>query len=206
LVEEIHGSGGAVLLLSEYAMQPVSRGIRINAHLREAGLLQTRPEADGELIDYGRSRAFAMADHQIAHIYVRESGDRDAVAELLKSLGAEVLSPRPIDHPRAGDLQVQSPPDAWFDYRWWTEAKAAPVFATMVDIHRKPGYDPLELFMDMGTRTTGQDEGMIHGSHGRINSAGAGGGGGLIACDGIDLSGAIRASEVAGVVGRLVQS
>jgi hypothetical protein len=76
----------------------------------------------------------------------------------------------------------------------------------MVDIHRKPGYDPLELFMDMATRTTSQDEGMIHGSHGRIDSPGAGGGGGLVACDGIELPAAVEAADMAEIVGRLAQS
>jgi len=205
LVDEIHNSGGAVVLLSEYAMQPVSRGIRLNAHLREAGLLQTRLMPEGHLIDYGQSRAFAVVDHQIAHIYVRDSADCEAVGKLLSSLGADVLDPRPIEHPRAGDLQVQSLADAWFDYRWWTDPAAAPTFATTVDIHRKPGYDPLELFMDMATRTIRQDEGLIRGSHGRV-AAGKDGGGALLACDQVDLAAVVDATEVAGLIGRIAQS
>src|SRR6185436_11635939 len=104
------------------------------------------------LLDAGASRAFAVADHQIAHVYVREKVNE--VRSLLESLDgvAEVLDDQGkrrhgLDHPRAGELVAVAAPDAWFTYYYWLDPKKAPDFAPTVDIHRKPGYDPAELFL-----------------------------------------------------------
>jgi hypothetical protein len=76
-----------------------------------------------------------------------------------------------LPHRRAGDLVLQAAPDAWFDYRWWQAAEQAPTFAKLVDIHRKPGYDPLELFFDPAVQGVAQDPARLRGSHGRVDGA-----------------------------------
>ena len=43
-------------------------------------------------------------------------------------------------------------PDAWFTYYYWLDDARAPDFARTVEIHRKPGYDPVELFLDPAIR------------------------------------------------------
>ena len=100
----------------------------------------------------GESAAFAVADHQLAHVYVRNPGMIDEVAKALQSVPGVARVARPVelelDHPRSGELIVLSEPDAWFTYYYWLEDSLAPDFARTVDIHRKPGYDPCELFTD----------------------------------------------------------
>jgi hypothetical protein len=166
LLNAVLNDGGKVLIVSEYAIEAVDRSIQPNALLREAGLLTTLPTADGNLIDYQRSKAFAMVDHQIAHLYSSEP----SAAELLSATGLSVLDRAILNHPRAGDVLLEAPPGAWLDYRWWRDPADAPSFARTVDIHRKPGYDPLELFIDPKARAISQDAHLIRGSHGRRNS------------------------------------
>jgi hypothetical protein len=108
-----------------------------------------------EYLDPWTSRAFAVADHQVAHVYVRSADDVPAVAELLRGLPgvADVLDEAGkakygLDHPRSGELVAVAEPDAWFTYYYWLDDARAPDFARLVDIHRKPGYDPAELFFD----------------------------------------------------------
>ncbi len=57
-----------------------------------------------------------------------------------------------LDHARAGDLVAVAEPDAWFTYYYWLDDRKAPDFARTVDIHRKPGYDPVELLLDPAIR------------------------------------------------------
>jgi predicted AlkP superfamily pyrophosphatase or phosphodiesterase len=166
LLAAVLEDGGEVVLLSEYSIAEVNRSIQPNLLLREAGLLQTENTADGELIDYQRSKAFAMVDHQIAHLY---SNDSQAAAEMAKA-GLKVLDHRMLNHPRAGEALLEAPAGAWLDYRWWKDAGDAPAFAATVDIHRKPGYDPLELFFDPATRKISQNAGLVRGSHGRVTA------------------------------------
>jgi predicted AlkP superfamily pyrophosphatase or phosphodiesterase len=148
-------AGAAVIVLSEYGITEVSGPVHINRALREAGLLRVRPEQMGEQLDPGASEAFAVADHQVAHVYVRRPGRVGEVASLLRKLdGIEsVLTDaekrvRGLDHPRSGEIVVVSRPDRWFTYYYWLDDRSAPDFARTVDIHRKPGYDPVELFVD----------------------------------------------------------
>jgi hypothetical protein len=108
-----------------------------------------------ELLDVGASKAFAMADHQIAHVYLQHAADRHSIKRLLESIDgvAHVLDDEGkramgLDHPRSGDLVALSERDRWFSYYWWLDDAKAPDFARTVDIHRKPGYDPMELFLD----------------------------------------------------------
>jgi predicted AlkP superfamily pyrophosphatase or phosphodiesterase len=114
-----------------------------------------REELGRELLDAGASAAFAVADHQIAHVYVNDP-DRlaqvrailegtEGVAEVLDGTSKQAYH---LDHPRAGELVAIAEKDAWFTYYYWLDDRRAPDYARTVDIHRKPGYDPAELFFD----------------------------------------------------------
>lgn len=142
-----------VIVLSEYGIEPVSEPIHINRILRENKLLNIRTELDREYLDAGASDAFAVADHQIAHVYVNNAGKLAAVKALLAStpgidqvLDRDAQQKAGINHPRSGELLVIAKPKAWFTYYYWMDDAKAPDFARTVDIHRKPGYDPVELF------------------------------------------------------------
>ncbi len=152
-VAEEHGY--RVLVLSEYGIEPVRTPVFVNRALREAGFLRVQETTHGELLDAGASRAFAVADHQVAHVYVRAERDRSAVRALLEDLDgvAQVLGDDGkrelgLDHPRAGEFVCLSEHGCWFAYHYWLDEAKRPDFAPTVDIHRKPGYDPAELFFD----------------------------------------------------------
>ena len=151
--------GTRVLVLSEYGIVPVSRPVHINRHFRQQGWIAIREERGTERLEAGACEAFAVADHQIAHIYVSRPELIAAVKELVEDLPgvAQVLDTEGkhahhLDHPRSGDLVALSDPDAWFTYYYWLDDARAPDFARTVDIHRKPGYDPVELFLDPADR------------------------------------------------------
>ena len=148
-----------VIVLSEYGITPVTGAIHINRTLRDAGWIRVRPELGLEILDPGASPAFAVSDHQIAHVYIRDPVHRSQVRKLLEKVpGIERILDRDeqrqlgLDHPRSGDLVAVSHADRWFSYYYWLDDKVAPDFARTVDIHRKPGYDPAELFVDPGIR------------------------------------------------------
>ncbi len=146
-----------IVILSEYGIVPVSRPVHVNRTLREKGWLTVREEDGGELLDHLASEAFAVADHQIAHVYVRNPARVGAVRALLEALpGVGRVFERneipELDHPRSGELVVFAEPDAWFTYYYWFDDARAPDFARTVEIHRKPGYDPVELFLDPAIR------------------------------------------------------
>ncbi|HAD60942.1 MAG TPA: alkaline phosphatase family protein [Planctomycetaceae bacterium] len=187
-----------VLVVSEYGITDVQRPIHINRHLREAGLLQARREPLGwETLDAGASGAFAVADHQVAHIYVRDPGNVQRVRKLLAGidgveavLDAEGIASAGLNHARSGELVAVSARDSWFTYYFWQDDSLAPDYARTVDIHRKPGYDPAELLVDptirfpklrvarrlarklLGFRyymdLIGLDASVVRGSHGRV--------------------------------------
>lgn len=147
--------GARVILLSEYGIHPVLRPIYLNRVLREAGYIAIREELGLELLDAGASTAFAVADHQIAHVYVNDSRKLSAVAKLVGETPGvasvyvgEQRRTVGLDHPRAGDIVALARPESWFSYYYWLDDARAPDFARTVDIHRKPGYDPVELFVD----------------------------------------------------------
>ncbi|MET0287439.1 MAG: nucleotide pyrophosphatase/phosphodiesterase family protein, partial [Polyangiales bacterium] len=148
-----------ITVVSEYGITAVSRPVHINRALRGAGLLRVRDELGREQLDAGASQAFAVADHQLAHVYVRERGRLDEVAALLEALpGVErVLDDAGkrelgLDHARAGELVAIAAADSWFTYYHFFDDARAPDYARTVDIHRKPGYDPCELFLDPALR------------------------------------------------------
>lgn len=163
------------LVASEYVITPVDQVLYPNRLLREGGLLDVKEVDGGELIDFEQSRAWALADHQFSHVFVR---DRDAVTiAKVKDLFtgqpgvAEVFEPKnapqyDLNHERSGDVVVVSEPNSWQAYYWWFDDAKAPKFARTVDIHRKPGYDPVEMFFDPATRGIPLDATLVKGSHG----------------------------------------
>lgn len=200
LIEFYESRQTQVIILSEYGITPVSRGVSINRVLREKGYITVREELGKELLDPGASVAFAVADHQLAHVYVNDPEQVSAVRKILESLpgvdrvlGEAEKAQFHLDHPRAGELIAIAAPDTWFTYYYWLEDKKAPDFARTVDIHRKPGYDPVELFIDpslpfpklkiasrllqkkLGLRTLfdviSLDTSLVKGSHGRLPSS-----------------------------------
>ena len=160
LVAAADAEGRRVLVVSEYGITPVRDAIHINRALREAGLIAVRPEEHGrEILDAGASAAFAMSDHQLAHVYVNDRARLAEVKALIEGLdGVEAVwdeegkRANGLDHPRSGELVAISRPDRWFSYYYWLDEAKAPDFAPTVDIHRKPGYDPVELFLDPALR------------------------------------------------------
>ncbi|MGW1189726.1 alkaline phosphatase family protein [Streptomyces sp. NPDC002559] len=155
LLDDARDEGRTVVALSEYGITRVDRPVDINRVLRRAGLLEVHTQDGMEYLDPMASRAFAVADHQIAHVYVRRPEDLEATREALRDLpGIERLlddegkKAHGLDHPRSGELVAVADPDAWFTYYYWLDDDRAPDFAQLVEIHRKPGYDPVELFLD----------------------------------------------------------
>lgn len=195
LVSFYRDRGVRTVIVSEYGIAPVRGAIEPNRLLRDAGLLAIRDE-DGELLDAGASEAFAVCDHQLAHVYVREPRRVDEVRDLLArvpgveaAISGDARKDIGLDHPRSGEIVLVSDTDRWFAYPYWREGHE-PDFARTVDIHRKPGYDPCELILDptrpllgarlaakvlarkLGVRCTLDpvplDPSLVRGSHGRV--------------------------------------
>lgn len=144
-----------VLLLSEYGISDVDHPVHLNRVFREEGWISIKDELGLEQLDCGASQAFAVADHQVAHIYVNDPGLLETVKATVENVpGVERVLDEAgkreygIDHDRSGDLVAISDPNAWFTYYYWLDDAVAPDFARCVDIHRKVGYDPVELFID----------------------------------------------------------
>jgi predicted AlkP superfamily pyrophosphatase or phosphodiesterase len=155
LIRFYEGRGVRVLALSEYGISPVSRPVHLNRLFRAKGWLSLKNELGRETLDCGGCRAFAIADHQIAHIYLNDRSLLATVRDLLENTPgvAEVRVPAETWGPgiasgRAGDLVAVADPDAWFTYYFWDDDAVAPDYARTIDIHRKPGYDPCELYID----------------------------------------------------------
>jgi len=144
-----------VVLLSEYGISAVDTPVHLNRLFREHGWLTVKEELGRELLDCGASRVFAVADHQVAQVYLNDPALAGEVRALLEKQpgigavwGATEKTALGLDHPRAGDLIAVAQDKAWFTYYYWLDEQRAPDFARTVDIHRKPGYDPVELFLD----------------------------------------------------------
>jgi predicted AlkP superfamily pyrophosphatase or phosphodiesterase len=197
LADAARASGRSVVVLSEYGITRVDRPVHINRALRDAGLLVVREEDGGELLDPMASRAFALSDHQIAHIYVSDRELLPKVRSLVEGMpGVEhvyVGNERKaigLYHDRSGELIATADARSWFTYYYWNDDRRAPDFARTVEIHRKPGYDPVELFLDptitmpkvaigkrlllrkLGFRALMDviplDASLVRGSHGRL--------------------------------------
>ncbi len=200
LIQFYESRGSQVIVLSEYGITPVNQAVSLNRVLREQGYLAVREELGLELLDAGASIAFAVADHQVAHIYVNDKDKVSQVRHLIEKvpgvelvLGEQEKATYHLNHPRSGELVAIATPDAWFTYYYWLDDSKAPDFARTVDIHRKPGYDPAELFIDpaikfhqlkvaglllkkkLGFRTLLDiiplDASLVKGSHGRLPSS-----------------------------------
>jgi predicted AlkP superfamily pyrophosphatase or phosphodiesterase len=168
--------GYRVLVFGDYAITEVSRPVHPNRALRESGLMAVRDVRGMHYPDLPGSRAFSVVDHQVAHVIVRDEDARACARDVLEALpgvervlGTEGKRELGLDHPRAGDLVLVAEPGAWFAYPWWTEKRRAPDYASHVDIHNKPGYDPCELFLQLWPpMSVPDDPARIRGSHGRI--------------------------------------
>lgn len=161
------------LVASEYTIGPIDHVTYPNRVLREAGLLAVKDDGQGELLDFANSAAWALVDHQFAHVFVAQPADVDKAAALFRRREgiAEVLvgseqEKYGLDHERSGEIVLVSQPNSWQAYYYWLDDAAAPKFARTVDIHRKPGYDPVEMHLDMATRSIPLDATLVKGSHG----------------------------------------
>ncbi|MFE6971968.1 alkaline phosphatase family protein [Isoptericola sp. NPDC057653] len=202
LLDQAEADGVTVVVVSEYGIAGADRPVHLNRLLRREGLLQVYVQDGREQLDPWASRAFAVADHQVAHVYVADESDVPRVADLLRSVPGvdEVLDRQAqarygLDHERSGELVVVAEPGAWFTYYFWLDDARAPEYARGVDIHRKPGYDPAELFFDpadplakakaglnlvkkkLGLRyamsTVPLDPSCVRGTHGRLPTSSA---------------------------------
>ncbi len=200
LIAALRAAGAKVVVLSEYGIDAVSQPVYVNRRLREAGLLEVcwTPHV-GELLDPGMSKAFALCDHQVAHLYAASEEHAAAAAALFAGdprvaeiLDAEGKRACGLDHPRAGERVLVAAEGSWFAYPYWLDEAKRPDFATLVDIHQKPGYDPCELFLDpqlffpkgriawnllkkllgfrYGMHVIPTDASLVKGSHGRLPS------------------------------------
>lgn len=155
LITYFEKQGTQVILLSEYGITSVSKPVHLNRLFREKGWIQVKDEQGLETLDAGTSKAFAVADHQVAHIHVNDLSILPQVKKLLENtpgvelvLDTEGKKKHQIDHERAGDLVVMADKDSWFTYYFWLDDAKAPDYARCVDIHKKPGYDPVELVLN----------------------------------------------------------
>lgn len=200
LLDFFGNRGCRVIVLSEYGITEVNRPLYPNRILRQAGLLSLKHDLGREYLDPATSRAFAVADHQVAHIYVRDKRDVPLVQEVLtgtpgieRVLAEEGKREYGLDHERAGELVLVADAASWFAYYWWLDDTRAPDYARTVNIHAKPGYDPCELFLDpalplpkmniawalakkmLGFRSLLEviplDATLVKGSHGRITDS-----------------------------------
>ncbi len=226
LIDHVRAKGAEVVVLSEYGIEAVSKPVALNRVLRRAGLLAVQETVHGELLDCGACRAFAVADHQIAHVYVADPADVPAVKSLLEGTdGVDKVLPG-LDHARSGELVAVAAPGAWFTYYYWLDDAQAPDFARTVDIHRKPGYDPAELFLDparplvkgriawnllkksLGFRylmdVIPLDAGIVKGSHGRLPSS-PGAGPVFLSSSPIEARQSVSATEVKGILLKLLE-
>ena len=173
LVEFAVKKGAGLTVCGDYEIAAVDRApAHPNATLRAAGWFQVRPVAGRAYPDFHASRAFAMCDHEIAHVYVRQPEDVAPVAKLLSETGeyesVEVRADQSWAHASAGEILLVAKLGSWCAYPWWTNRREAPDWATHIDIHNKPGYDPCELFFDRSfPPKTCQDDSRIKGTHGR---------------------------------------
>ncbi len=174
-MEEAYGERPLWLFAGEYAITPVRRVVYPNRLLREAGLLAVREEDGREHIDFEASRAWAMVDHQFAHVFMADGDEQTArrAADVLRGddgveevLVGDDRVRYAVDHPRSGEAVLICRPDAWAAYYWWLDDARAPAFARQVDIHRKPGYDPVELHFDPVAKGIPLDATLVKGSHG----------------------------------------
>ncbi len=168
--------GYQVMVVSEYGITPVDNAVMINRRLRELGFLKVRTPRGYEMLDPWRSTAWALVDHQVAHVFVNDRNRLNEVAKALRETDgiADVINRRRqpnfrVKHPNAGELIAVAEPRFWFSYHYWLDPALMPPFARTVDIHSKLGYDPLELFFNKNTMSIETaNHTLVRGSHGRL--------------------------------------
>ncbi|NRA37282.1 MAG: alkaline phosphatase family protein [Planctomycetes bacterium] len=197
VLDHVRAQGARCIVVSEYAIDSVHSGVAINQALREHGLLAVTENACGELLDPGMSQAFAVCDHQIAHVYCNDEDAQKRALEIINKLpgvdrcySGDQRAELGLDHQRSGEIIVIAAEGYWFQYEYWLEDKKKPDFAHSIEIHKKPGYDPRELFFDpkggktramkamlrkkLGLRYVmnpiGLDPSLVKGSHGRASN------------------------------------
>jgi len=194
LVNYFESKNAQIIILSEYGIAPVNNPIHLNRLFRENDLLQIRMERGLELLDPGASKAFVVADHQVAHVYINDPSVTNKVKGLLEKVpGIELILDKTaqqtyhIDNDRSGDLVLMADAESWFTYYFWLDDAVAPDYARAVDIHKKPGYDPVEMFITSKLRAGYKllrkkvglryvmdviplDATLIKGSHGRVGT------------------------------------
>lgn len=194
LVNYFEKEGSEIIVLSEYGIAPVNNPIHLNRLFRENNLLQIRVERGLELLDPGASKAFVVADHQVADVYINDISVTDKVKNILEKVpGIELILDKAaqqayhIDHERSGDFVLMADAQSWFTYYFWLDDAVAPDYARVVDIHKKPGYDPVEMFMTSKARAGYKllrkklgfryvmdviplDATLVKGSHGRVGT------------------------------------
>jgi predicted AlkP superfamily pyrophosphatase or phosphodiesterase len=192
LVNYYEKKDAQIIILSEYGIAPVNNPIHLNRLFRKNDLLQIRVERGLELLDPGASKAFAVVDHQVAHVYINDVSVIEKVKGILEKVpGIELILDKTqqqlyhIDHARSGDLVLMADAQSWFTYYFWLDDALAPDYARVVDIHKKPGYDPVEMFMTSKLRAAYKllrkkagfryvmdviplDASLVKGSHGRV--------------------------------------
>ena len=153
LITYFEEKGAQVIILSEYGIANVSQPVHLNRVLRKHGYISIREERGLELLDPGTCQAFAVADHQVAHIYINDLSKLAEIRRLVESvpgvekvLGPEEKAAYHLNHDRAGELVAIADKESWFTYYYWLDDTKAPDFARVIDIHRKPGFDPVEMF------------------------------------------------------------
>ncbi|MEO5650817.1 MAG: nucleotide pyrophosphatase/phosphodiesterase family protein [Ginsengibacter sp.] len=195
LVNYFEKKNAQIIILSEYGIAPVDNPIHLNRLFREHGLLQIRVERGLELLDPGASKAFVVADHQMAHVYINDVSITNKVRNILEKVpGIELILDKSaqkkyhMDHERSGDLVLMAEAQSWFTYYFWFDDALAPDYARVVDIHKKPGYDPVEMFMTSKLRAAYKllrkkagfryvmdviplDATLVKGSHGRVGTS-----------------------------------
>lgn len=163
------------LIYGDYEINQVKRGaVFPNRRLMDAGLFRTRAVDEMLYPDFFHYEAFAMVDHEVAHVYVADPAKIEFVRNTFVGLpGVEKVWTRAeaaavgLNHPNSGELILLAEPGAWFAYPWWTEKSEAPDYATHIDIHNKPGFDPCELFFGWPFPSVSQNTRRVRGTHGR---------------------------------------
>jgi predicted AlkP superfamily pyrophosphatase or phosphodiesterase len=162
-------AGYEVFLFGDYTITHAEQPIYPNRILWDAGYFTGRNIKGRLYPDLYTSKAFAMVDHQIAHIYLKDKNDLEKTAGVFENVSGvlRILTRKEIKHERCGDLIIEAASGCWFAYPWWEKSSQAPDYAGHVDIHNKPGFDPCELFISLWPPMgISQDAGRIRGTHG----------------------------------------
>ena len=165
LIGAARAQGYAVAVSGDYAIANAEGSVVFpNRILRQQGLFATRRVRRMAYPDFFQSRALALCDHQCALIYCLDPACREQVREILEAL-PEVAEVRP----GVGDVDWEAVgrPGCWFAWPWWERAEEAPDYASHVDIHNKPGFDPCELFFGRTPFQVSADTARVRGTHGR---------------------------------------